>query len=257
MIATASTIALSRRSVLAIARQPSIVVPSLIFPRFFVALGTASFEQAIGIPGFPRVDSFLDFALAGAIVQGILFGSTVSATALATDIENGFFDRLLTTPTPRVGILVGRLAGGMAYGGFQTAVFIALLIPFGLSIKSGPLGLVVMIIGGVLTALAVGGLLSTVALRTGSSEAVQGSFPLLFVLLFFSSTFFPRETMTGVYRVIADLNPVSYLAEGFRALTIEPLSAAAVAETLLIPLALSAGTLLLARRALDRRLRSR
>lgn len=257
MIATASTIALSRRSVLAIARQPSIVVPSLIFPLFFVALGTASFEQAIGIPGFPRVDSFLDFALAGAIVQGILFGSTVSATALATDIENGFFDRLLTTPTPRVGILVGRLAGGMAYGGFQTAVFIALLIPFGLSIKSGPLGLVVMIIGGVLTALAVGGLLSTVALRTGSSEAVQGSFPLLFVLLFFSSTFFPRETMTGVYRVIADLNPVSYLAEGFRALTIEPLSAAAVAETLLIPLALSAGTLLLARRALDRRLRSR
>lgn len=255
MITAASTIALSRRSILAIARQPAIVIPSLIFPLFFVALGTSSFAQAIDIPGFPVVDSFLDFALAGAIVQGILFGSIVSATALATDIENGFFDRLLTTPTSRVGILVGRLAGGMTYGGFQTALFIVLLLPFGLSIKSGPVGLLVMIVGGVLAALAVGGLMSTVALRTGSSEAVQGAFPLLFVLLFFSSTFFPRETMSGLYRAIADVNPISYLAEGFRALTIEPLSLSAVAQTLLIPLALCVITLLLARRALTRRLR--
>ena len=45
-----------------------------------------------------------DFALAGAIVQGILFGSTVGATALATDIENGFFDRLLSSPTTRPSI---------------------------------------------------------------------------------------------------------------------------------------------------------
>ena len=71
------------------------MVPSLIFPLFFAALGTSSFSRATtAVPGFPAVDSYLDFALAGSVVQGILFGSTVGATALAVDIENGFFDRL-------------------------------------------------------------------------------------------------------------------------------------------------------------------
>lgn len=250
----AQTVAMSRRAILAVARQPSIVIPSLAFPLFFVALGTSSFSRAIDIPGFPEVDSFLDFALAGAIVQGILFGSTISATALATDIENGFFDRLLATPSSRTSILVGRLAGGMAYGGFQTIVFILLLLPFGLSVKSGPIGVLVMVVGGILVALAIGGLMSAMAIKTGSSEAVQGSFPLLFILLFFSSTFFPRETMQGFHRAIANVNPVSFLSEGFRTLTIESLDAVAVAEVLLIPFVMAVASLALSLRTLRSRL---
>ena len=250
----AQTVAMSRRAIMAVVRQPSIVIPSLLFPLFFVALGTASFSRAIAIPGFPEVDSFLDFALAGAIVQGILFGSTVSATALATDIENGFFDRLLATPSSRTSILVGRLAGGMAYGGFQTIVFIVILLPFGLSVKSGPIGVAAMVVGGVLVALAIGALMAALALKTGSSEAVQGAFPLLFILLFFSSTFFPRQTMQGFHQTIANLNPISFLAEGFRSLTIESLSATALAQVLLIPAAMAVATLALSLRMLRNRL---
>ncbi len=230
--AWAQTSALSVRSMLELWRQPATVVPSLIFPLFFVALGTSSFSRAIRLPGFPPVDSFLDFALAGAIVQGVLFGSITGATALATDIENGFFDRLLVAPTARSSILFGRLAGAMAFGAIQTAFFIVILLPFGLGLKSGPLGVLVMIVAGTLTALGVGAVMSAMALRTGSSEAVQGSFPLLFIMLFFSSAFFPRQTMTGIYGAVANLNPVSYLIEGFRDLTIDGLTSSAVARAL-------------------------
>ncbi|MGA0229192.1 MAG: ABC transporter permease [Ilumatobacteraceae bacterium] len=247
------TAAMSRRAVTALVRQPSLIVPSLVFPLFFAALGTSSFGRAISIPGFPEVDSFLDFALAGSIVQGILFGSIVSATALATDIETGFFDRLLAAPTSRVSILLGRLAGAMAYGAVQTVVFVLVLLPFGLTIKGGVIALLAMMAGGLLTALAVAAVMSTMALRTGSSEAVQGSFPLLFVILFFSSAFFPRQTMDGAYRWIATLNPISYLVEGFRSLTIDSVSALAVAQTVLIPLALAIGGVRLALRSLRRR----
>lgn len=249
----AQTAAMSKRAILAVVRQPAIVVPSLLFPLFFVALGTSSFSKAIRIPGFPKVDSFLDFALAGSIVQGILFGSTVSATALATDIENGFFDRLLASPTSRVSILVGRLAGGMVYGGVQTLLFILVLLPFGLTVRSGVSGVLVMIVGGILVALAVGGLMAAMAIKTGSSEAVQGAFPMLFILLFFSSTFFPRQTMKGYHKAIADLNPLSYIAEGFRSLTIDSLDPLAVAQTLLIPSALTILSVSLALRTLRRR----
>lgn len=253
----AQTVALSKRSIMALARQPSLVVPTLIFPLFFAALGASAFSRAITIPGFPEVDSYLDFALAGAIVQGVLFGSTVGATALATDIENGFFDRLLASPTNRASIVVGRLAGGMAYGGLQTVVFTVVLLPFGLSIKGGVPALLALVLAGTMLALAVGALMSAMAIRTGSSEATQGAFPLLFIALFFSSAFFPRETMSGVYATIADWNPVSHLVEGMRDLVIDEFTWSAVARAVLIPAAITVVTMALALRALHRRLGSR
>lgn len=255
---TAQTVAMSQRAILAFVRQPAMAVPSIVFPLFFAALGAASFGRAPGtLANFPEVDSFLDFALAGAIVQGVLFGSLLSATALATDIETGYFDRLLATPSWRTSILVGRFAGAMAFGGLQTLLFTVVMLPFGLTVKSGVVGVGVMVVGGVLTALAIGALMSTMALRTGSSEAVQGSFPLLFVLLFFSSTFFPRETMSGAYRHVATVNPVSHLVEGFRDLVIDGLTVGAVARTLLIPAVVAVFTVGLALRSLTRRLAAR
>jgi ABC-2 type transport system permease protein len=189
-------------------------------------------------------------------VQGVLFGSVTGATALATDIENGFFDRLLASPSTRVGIIVGRLAGGMAYGAFQTAFFSLVLLPFGLTIKGGIPGAAVLVVAGTILALAVGALMSAMAIRTGSSEAVQGAFPLIFIALFFSSAFFPRETMDGVYATVADWNPISHLVEGMRDLVIDGFTASAVARAVLIPAALAVATIAVAMRSLGRRLRA-
>jgi ABC-2 type transport system permease protein len=254
----AQTLALSKRSILSLWRQPALVVPSLIFPLFFAALGTSSFSRATtAVPGFPAVDSYLDFALAGSVVQGILFGSTVGATALAVDIENGFFDRLLSSPSTRSGIIVGRMAGGMVYGCFQTVFFIVVLLPFGLSIKGGVAGVLTMAVGGTILALAVGALMSAMAIKTGSSEAVQGAFPLLFIAMFFSSAFFPRETMSGVYGRMADINPISHLVEGFRDLTIEGFSLSAAFRSVVIPAILAVLAVTLALRTLTWRLGAR
>ncbi|MFK8025497.1 MAG: ABC transporter permease [Ilumatobacter sp.] len=253
----AQTWAMSKRSVIALWRQPSLVIPSLIFPLFFAALGTSSFSRATALPGFPEVDSYLDFALAGAVVQGILFGSTVGATALATDIENGFFDRLLSSPSTRSGIIIGRMAGGMLYGGLQTLFFIVILLPFGLTVRGGVAGVLAMAIGGTVLALAIGALMCAMAIKTGSSEAVQGAFPLLFIALFFSSAFFPRETMDGIYGDLADLNPISHLVEGFRDLTIEGFTLSAAVRAIVIPAALAVVTVAIALRALRSRLGAR
>jgi ABC-2 type transport system permease protein len=94
-------------------------------------------------------------------------------------------------------------------------------------------------------------------LKTGSSEAVQGSFPLLFIALFFSSAFFPRETMQGAYRAIANANPISYWVEGLRGLVIEGFSAANMAKALLIPVGIGIVSVAIALRALAGRLAAR
>jgi ABC-2 type transport system permease protein len=251
------TLAMSKRSVIAIVRQPALVIPSLIFPLFFAALGTSSFGRAVRLPNFPKVDNFLDFSLAGTIIQGVLFGSVTGGAALATDIEMGFFDRLLATPTSRVSILVGRLAGAALFGAFQALVFILILLPFGVTIQAGVAGFVIIILCGGLTGIAIGGFTAAIALKTGSSEAVQGSFPLLFIGLFFSSAFFPRQTMQGAYKVIANINPISHLVEGVRGLVTDGLTAEHVAAALLIPLAIGAFSIALAMRTLYSRLASR
>ena len=251
------TAAMSKRSIIAIIRQPALVIPSLIFPLFFAALGSSSFGRAVRLPNFPKVDNFLNFALAGSIVQAVLFGSVTGGTALATDIERGFFDRLLATPTSRVSILVGRLAGAALFGAFQALFFVIVLLPFGVRIKSGVVGVIVILLSGAITAMAIGGFTAAMALKTGSSEAVQGSFPLLFIALFFSSAFFPRQTMQGAYRTIADINPVSHLVEGIRGLVIEGFTARNVASALLVPAAIGVFSIALALRTLYSRLAAR
>jgi ABC-2 type transport system permease protein len=250
------TMALAKRSTLELFRQPALVVPSIVFPLFFSFLGNSSFGKTTSLPGFPKVNSYLQFQLAGTITQGVLFGSVTGAAALATDIENGFFDRLLASPTSRLSILFGRLAGSTLFGALETAVFVLVLLPFGADVSAGLPGIIAMVISGALISLAVGALMSSVALKTGSAEAVQGTFPLLFILLFFSSAFFPRETMSGLYKTIAGLNPISHLVEGLRALSLEGFSASATARAILVPLAIAIVALYIASRQLNARLRA-
>ena len=250
------TVALAKRSTLELFRQPALVVPSIVFPLFFSFLGNSSFRKTTSLPGFPKVNSYLQFQLAGTITQSVLFGSVTGAAALATDIENGFFDRLLASPTSRLSILFGRLAGSTLFGALETAVFVLVLLPFGADVSAGLPGIIAMVISGALIALAVGALMLSVALKTGSAEAVQGTFPLLFILLFFSSAFFPRETMSGLYKTIAGLNPISHLVEGLRALSLEGFSVSATARAILVPLAIAIVALYIASRQLNARLRA-
>ena len=58
-------------------------------------------------------------------------------------------------------------------------------------------------------------------MRFGTGEAVQGFFPLLFVTVFLSSSNLPRNLIqVDWFREVATYNPVSYLIEGVRSLTI-------------------------------------
>jgi ABC-2 type transport system permease protein len=190
------------------------------------------------------------------VIQGVLFGSTSGGAALAVDIENGFFDRLLASPTSRTSILDGSLAGSALFGATQALFFTVVMVVFGVHVYGGVVAIAVIVVAGGLIGLSIGAFLAAMALRTGSAEAVQGVFPLLFITLFFSSAFFPRETMRGIYRTIAGINPVSHLYEGMRDLVIDGLSAGAVARSLLIPVAVGCVSIPVALGQLRRRLRA-
>jgi ABC-2 type transport system permease protein len=207
--------ALSRRSITNTLRRPTAVVPSILFPLLFMAMTASALNKAISLPGFPAVDGFVQFSVAATIVQGVLFGAVSAGSDMATDIEDGFFERLMASPVSRTSIVIGRLAGAALLGFFQ-GVFFLTVVSFFTDIEGGVQA--VLLIGVVAAALAagIGAFSVAIGLKTGSSEAVQGTFPLLFASLFLSSAFFPRDLMSGWFKSVATVNPISHLIEGMR-----------------------------------------
>jgi ABC-2 type transport system permease protein len=116
---------------------------------------------------------------------------------------------------------VGQLAGVLALGLIQAATFLAVGAVAGEGIHSGVAGALVIVVLSLLISLGFGGIGAFVALRTGSGEAVQGIFPLMFAALFLSSMALPRNLIeTDWFREVATWNPVSYILEGIRSLVI-------------------------------------
>jgi ABC-2 type transport system permease protein len=116
---------------------------------------------------------------------------------------------------------VGQLAGVLALGAIQATTFLVVGLIAGASIQSGLAGALVIAALALLISLGFGSIGAFVALRTGSGEAVQGIFPLMFAALFLSSMALPRDLIQqDWFRTVATWNPVSYILEGIRSLVI-------------------------------------
>jgi ABC-2 type transport system permease protein len=211
---------LARRSILHTLRQPAYVVPPLLFPTILVTVNAAGLRPSTLLHGFPS-ESFLAFAVAVPFVQGALFATMNAGTDLARDIANGFLDRLALTPMRGGTLLAGHVAGVVVMGSIQALFYLGFALAAGVDLASGPLGALVLLCLATLIAAGFGMLGAFLALRTGSGEAIQAVFPLLFVFLFISSMNAPRNLMSVAwFRALATANPVSYLIEGARSLII-------------------------------------
>ena len=102
---------LGARSVKQTFRRPQLLSPIIVFPTLLLAVQVGGAGRAVDLPAFPQVHGFLDFMLAGAMMQAVLLAANSGVIALAVDIEMGFTDRLLAAPISRFGMVLGRLAG--------------------------------------------------------------------------------------------------------------------------------------------------
>jgi ABC-2 type transport system permease protein len=208
--------ALGRRSVRNTFRRPQYLSPLLIFPTLFLAVNTGGAGAAVNLEGFPQVHGFLDFQLASGILQSTMLAAVMGGTGLALDIELGFTDRLLAAPISRPAIVIGRLAATFVMGMVASTWFLAIGLIFGAVIKGGLLGALLVILLGGLCATAFGGIAAALALKSGTTSVVQGTFPLVFVIMFLSSAFFPAQLMEEPAATVARYNPLSFVADGLR-----------------------------------------
>jgi len=247
--------ALGRRALSVQFRRAQLLMPTFVLPLMLLAVIASGTSAAEDLPGFPDVDSYLSFVLPGTIIQGALLAGLTSGIALASDIESGFFDRLLAAPVRRVSLVLGRLAGTLGLSVLQTAFFLLVALLFGARYPGGAVGLVGTLALAAVTAVGVGGIAAAIALRTGSLSLMQSIFPFIFVLLFTAPAFFPRELLDPVLADLAVYNPLTYVVEAARGLLAGAAELGSPLAGFGSALALAAATIALAVLALAERLR--
>jgi len=225
---TRATLALAQRALRLNLRRPQFLAPMLVFPSLLLAINTGGLERTTQLPGFPEVNGFLDFQLAAAMVQALLLGGVTSGIATALEIEGGFFDRLVASPIPRGAIVVGRLLAAGVLGALVVTWFLTVGLVFGATIEGGVGGVLVVYAIGVLAGVGFGAIGVLLALRARNASTVQGIFPIVFVILFLSSAFFPADLLHAPADWVAAYNPLSYIADGIRAPIIDGISATPV-----------------------------
>ena len=227
---TRAVVALARRAMRNNLRRPQLLAPLLIFPTLFLAVNVGGLTETKSLKGFPPVRGFLDFQLAGALTQSLLLGGVSTGIASALEIEGGFFDRLVASPIPRVAIVLGRLLAAGLVAGVQVLFFLGLGLAFGAEIAGGVLGALLVLGIGMVAGIGFGALGQALGLYARIASTVQGIFPLVLVILFVSSAFFPRALLSAPADSIARFNPLSYLADGLRDPIISTVSLAPVLE---------------------------
>jgi len=150
------------------------------------------------------------------------FGS--AALFLVEEIEGGYFDKLRATPVRRSAIVLGRLIAEGVKALVIASVLVLLGLVFGITIASGLLGFVLLIVLTALWAVVYAGFMQVIALKTRSAAATNSAGLIFFPLLFLTPNFVPRNLLTRPMEIAATINPVTYLMEAMRSLILQDLA---------------------------------
>jgi ABC-2 type transport system permease protein len=211
---------LGRRAVREVVRLPEATIPTLFIPLFFlvVNIGQVSRTFPSSTP-FLRGEGYVAFQLPVSLMFAV--ATATSGLALVTDIELGYFDKLLVAPVRRSSLIFGRLMADLVRGTAASALVLLVGIALGASIRSGVLGAIVIVLLSAMFGVAYAGFGILIALRTRNVQATQSSFLLFFPLLFLTPNFVPFDRLSSLMEALARINPISYVIVGLRGLIID------------------------------------
>lgn len=222
-------IAIAGRALRSLPRELEAIIPPVFIAVFFFVVNIATLQKLTeqNIAGF----DFKAFMMATAVLLGVTGVSRAPAVVL--DVQNGYFDRLLLTPVRRLAILIGHMVADVAVACALAVPVILIGLLLGVRFEAGPLGILAFMLMAALWSLAFAGFGYAIALKTGNPAAVNTSFLLFFPFLFLTSSYVPRGQLNGWLDTVAAWNPVTYLLEGLRSVTMQGWAWGDLAQALL------------------------
>jgi ABC-2 type transport system permease protein len=205
------------RWMLAVVRNPQLLVVDTITPIMFVLLFAVVFGGAIQTPGI----DYVTFLMPGIFVQTVVFGGTGTAVGLAEDLQKGIIDRFRSLPMAPSAVLIGKTTADLIRNAYTVLVMtvVGFLIGFRFNGSVAQFGLALALI--TFFGYAISWLSSNIGLRAKSAQAAQGAiFIPVFPLTFLSSAFVPVATMPEWLQPIAEANPVTVVVNAARGLIV-------------------------------------
>jgi ABC-2 type transport system permease protein len=213
-----STLIVVRRALLRFLRTPQLIVLATIQMSLFFLIYRYMFGGAIHAGAV----AYVDFLVPGFIATGVLFNGIGAAVAVAEDLEQGFIDRVRSLPIPRSSVLVARAMADTAILTWASAVTVAIAFAVGFRLH-----------GTLLDGLAAFGLVVafgfvfewvfiTLGLFAGNGQAAQGMGMIVFPFAFISSAYVPVSSMPSWLQIFAQHQPLTYMVDAVRALTLGP-----------------------------------
>jgi ABC transporter DrrB family efflux protein len=211
----ADSLALARRNLSHVRQIPEKLLDVTLQPIMFVLLFAYVFGGVIAISG----GSYREYLVPGILVQSLAFGIMGPGTAIATDLGEGFVDRVRSLPTSRTAYLGGHMLAELAAMCLAIAILSLTGLVVGWRIHEDPLhavGAYALLILFSTTMLWVGTLLGVIA---RSPDAVAGFvFMTVFPLTFVSNAFVPVGGLPNGLQQVAEWNPVSAMVAAVRTL---------------------------------------
>jgi ABC-2 type transport system permease protein len=198
--------------------SPAILLPSLIFPLFFLVAFAGGLSRLADIPNFHYGPGYTGFQFVFVFLQSAAFGGVFTGFAVARDFDSGFARRLLLSAPRRSGIIAGYAIGALLRWAITgTVVTVAALIA-GMNVDGSGVDLVGLLGLGILFNLvaALWGCGLAMFLRTEQAGAVI-QMPV-FVVLFLAPVYVPLPLLSGWIHDVANLNPATAVLEAGRGL---------------------------------------
>jgi len=212
-----TALALTRRALVTCLRLPALVVSPLLMSGFFLLLydGQLSTVGDALAPGRPYVAIVLPLCL----LTTAFTGGAVAGQLLVRDITSGYHARLALTPTRRSVLVVAPVAAGLIVLTVESTLLVALGGLMGLRPEHGLAAAAGLVLGTVLVGAGFLLLATAAALHAGTDAAVNAVSMVFFPLSLLTPMLVPRDRLGGWMAPVADLNPLTYVLEGLRALT--------------------------------------
>lgn len=190
-------------------------------PIMFLVLFSAVFGGAISL-ALPDGVSYVNYLMAGIIVQTVAFGSTTTAIAVCNDLQKGIIDRFRSLPMANLAVLNGHVVSDLFRNGISTVVMLLAGLVIGFRTNANVLDW--LMIAGIimLFTIAFSWLAAIVGVIAKSVEGVQWlTFVIIFPLTFASSAFVPASSMPAGLRSFAENQPISVVIDSIRALILD------------------------------------
>ena len=199
--------------------DPTELISRAVQPVIWLCIFGEAMSQVRGIP--TQGVTYLEFITPGILTQSVTFVAIFYGLDIIMERDMGLLQKILVTPTPRLALVWGKMLSASVRGVSQAIVIFVLALILHIHLRINPYSILGVLVLIVLGASFFTGLSMIIASIVKTRERFMGIGQTITLPLFFASNaIYPISIMPSWLQVVANINPLSYMVDGIRALLV-------------------------------------